>query len=168
MAAKGLLTYIYYFRVLLYLFTFGFTLNPYSHSVLFKLVPHQSYLMHDLVSHNTSLFHQAVTLQTNFSSRLKKSEINGIHNGKKLSKKNIDSNKNATVPASGSFLTAMETPQSYGKEPCSITPDTVRYEAQCLITDFNLRIKQILFNSLISAYYVGFIPLKFTQVSKTG
>ena len=151
--------------MLLYLFTFGFTLNPYSHSVLFKLVSHQSYQMHDLVSNNTSLFHQAVTLQTNFSSRLKKSETNGVYNGKTASsKKNIDSNKKVNATTNGCYVTAMDTPQSCGKEPCSIKPDTVRYEAQCLITDFNLRIKQILFNSLISAYYVGFIPLKFTQV----
>ena len=45
-----------------------------------------------------------------------------------------------------------------------MSPDNVRYEAECLRTDFNLRMKQILFNSLISAYYVAFIPLKFTQV----
>merc|ERR1712142_1072736 len=50
-----------------------------------------------------------------------------------------------------------------GREQCCMSPDNVRYEAQCLRTDFNLRMKQILFNSLISAYYVAFIPLKFTQ-----
>lgn len=141
---------------LVYLITFGFTLNPYSHSVLFKLVPHQSFIMQDLVSHNTSLFHQAVTLQTNLTNRIKKSELNGLHtkNGK-------------TLPTNGhlqnGIFDRIEPAQSFGKEPCSLHPDTVRYEAQCLRKDFNLRMKQILFNSLVSAYYVGFIPLKFTQ-----
>ena len=48
---------------------------------------------------------------------------------------------------------------------CTLSPDSVRYEAECLRTDFNLRIKQVIFNSVVSAYYVGFIPVKFTQVS---
>jgi hypothetical protein len=47
----------------LYLWTFGFTLNPYSHSVLFKLGAHQSQHVAELITNNTSLFHQAVTLQ---------------------------------------------------------------------------------------------------------
>jgi len=146
------------YPVILYLLTFGFTLNPYSHSVLFKLVPHQSYNMQDLVSNNTSLFHQAVTLQTNLSTRLKKTETNGLHNGK-AGKGNT---ANGHI-SNGGIMEILENPQSYGKEACTMSPDTVRYEAQCLRTDFYLRIKQILFNSLISAYYVGFIPLKFTQ-----
>lgn len=50
------------------------------------------------------------------------------------------------------------------RDQCAMSPDTVRYEAECLRTDFNLRMKQIIFNSVISAYYVAFIPLKFTQV----
>ena len=49
-------------------------------------------------------------------------------------------------------------------QPCSLPPDAVRYETECLRTDFNLRIKQVLFQSLLCAYYVGFIPMKFSEV----
>lgn len=48
-------------------------------------------------------------------------------------------------------------------QPCSLPPDAVRYETECLRTDFNLRIKQVLFQSLLCAYYVGFIPMKFSE-----
>jgi len=50
--------------------------------------------------------------------------------------------------------------------PCNLPPDAVRYEAECLRTDFNLRVKQVLFQSLVSAYYVGFIPMRFSEVGK--
>ena len=140
---------------------FGFTLNPYSHSVLFKLTSHQSSVMHSLISNNTSLFHQAVTLQPNSRVIKKSSEHgNGIHGMR---------NKGSTTTTNGHVQTgtsdSQESAQSTGKEPCHLSPDNVRYEAQCLRTDFTLRMKQIIFNSIISAYYVGFIPLKFTQVS---
>jgi len=150
--------------VLIYLLMFGFTLNPYTHSVLFKLIPHQSSVMHGLISNNTSLFHQAVTLQPNFNSRIiKKSDHgNGIHSIR--NNKGSTTNSNGHIPHNGT-PDSNESAQSCGKEPCHLSPDTIRYEAQCLRTDFTLRMKQIIFNSLISAYYVGFIPLKFTQVS---
>lgn len=48
--------------------------------------------------------------------------------------------------------------------PCNLPPDAVRYEAECLRTDFNWRVKQVLFQSLVSAYYVGFIPMRFSEV----
>ncbi|KXJ22790.1 transmembrane protein 39A [Exaiptasia diaphana] len=47
--------------------------------------------------------------------------------------------------------------------PCNLPPDAVRYEAECLRTDFNWRVKQVLFQSLVSAYYVGFIPMRFSE-----
>lgn len=145
-----------------YLWTFGFTLNPYSHSVLFKLGTHQSEHVQDLVTNNTSLFHQAVTLQsvslntiTSHSNRHKSkpSDTNGI-----LSKKDIHKNNGHTI---GNGM-AKESDKCASSK-CSMSPDIVRYEAECLRTDFNLRMKQILFNSLVSAYYVAFIPVKFNQ-----
>jgi hypothetical protein len=48
---------------------------------------------------------------------------------------------------------------------CSMNPDIVRQEVEVLKKDFNQRIKQILFNSLLTAYYMTFIPLCFAQVS---
>ncbi|CAC5360568.1 unnamed protein product [Mytilus coruscus] len=46
---------------------------------------------------------------------------------------------------------------------CSMNPDMVRQEVEVLKRDFNQRIKQILFNSLLTAYYMTFIPLCFAQ-----
>lgn len=151
-----------------YLWTFGFTVNPYSHSVLFKLGSHQSHHVTELITNNTSLFHQAVTLQnisinsiTQAGCRTKNKtyEINGTL----LSEKPKESTQcNGHLPAQNGG-TDLVKKQSCTREQCCMSPDNVRYEAECLRTDFNLRMKQILFNSLISAYYVAFIPLKFTQ-----
>ncbi|XP_078472564.1 transmembrane protein 39A-A-like isoform X2 [Lampetra fluviatilis] len=46
---------------------------------------------------------------------------------------------------------------------CVLSPDLVRAEVHMLKTDFNKRIKEILFNSLFSAYYVAFLPLCFVK-----
>lgn len=45
------------------------------------------------------------------------------------------------------------------------TPDEVRNEVEILLTDLIVRLKQLLFNSLLCAYYVGFIPMQFADVS---
>jgi len=166
-----------------YLWTFGFTVNPYSHSVLFKLGTHQSNHVTDLITNNTSLFHQAVTLQnisinsltqvTNSRNKNKPYDIQQ-HQPQNGSLINNDKNKESsssstTTPCNGhlqngtSNMAEKPPAPSCTKEQCCMSPDNVRYEAECLRTDFNLRMKQILFNSLISAYYVAFIPLKFTQ-----
>jgi hypothetical protein len=47
--------------------------------------------------------------------------------------------------------------------PC--TPDEVRDEVDILLSDLMVRLKQLLFNSLLCAYYVGFIPMQFADVS---
>lgn len=46
---------------------------------------------------------------------------------------------------------------------CTLTPDVVREEVELLKTDFNDRMKQVLFNSMLSAYYMAFVPLCFAQ-----
>lgn len=46
--------------------------------------------------------------------------------------------------------------------PC--TPDEVREEVDVLLSDLMVRLKQLLFNSLLCAYYVGFIPMQFADV----
>ena len=45
------------------------------------------------------------------------------------------------------------------------TPEEVRKEVEVLISDLIVRLKQLLFNSLFCAYYVGFIPMQFANVS---
>lgn len=46
----------------------------------------------------------------------------------------------------------------------SDTPELIRAEVEELKSDFNRRIKEVLFNSLFSAYYVAFLPLCFVKV----
>nr|CAD7423439.1 unnamed protein product [Timema monikensis] len=46
---------------------------------------------------------------------------------------------------------------------CSLSPQTVREEVELLKTDFNNRMKQILFSSVLNAYYSGFVPCCFAQ-----
>lgn len=48
---------------------------------------------------------------------------------------------------------------------CVLTPDVIRSEVEYFKLDFNNRIKQVLFNSLLTAYYMTFVPLCFAQVS---
>ena len=47
------------------------------------------------------------------------------------------------------------------------TPEEIRSEVDILLSDLVIRLKQLLFNSLICAYYVGFIPIQFTEVCST-
>lgn len=47
---------------------------------------------------------------------------------------------------------------------CTLMPDVVRDEVETLKTDFNNRVKQVLFNSMLTAYYMAFVPLCFAQV----
>ncbi|KAF0309542.1 Transmembrane protein 39A [Amphibalanus amphitrite] len=46
---------------------------------------------------------------------------------------------------------------------CSPSPEGIRQEVEVLKGDFNVRIKQSLFNALMVGYYVGIIPLFFAQ-----
>ncbi|XP_060801363.1 transmembrane protein 39A isoform X2 [Amyelois transitella] len=46
---------------------------------------------------------------------------------------------------------------------CSHDPQQVRAEVEVLRQDFNLRVKKILFNSIVGAYYSSFIPCCFAQ-----
>ena len=45
------------------------------------------------------------------------------------------------------------------------TSEEVRSEVDILLSDLIVRLKQLLFNSLLCAYYVGFIPMQFADVS---
>ncbi|OCT93646.1 hypothetical protein XELAEV_18011321mg [Xenopus laevis] len=54
-------------------------------------------------------------------------------------------------------------PPSIPSHSCPLSPDLIRNEVECLKSDFNRRIKEVLFNSLFSAYYVAFLPLCFVK-----
>lgn len=45
------------------------------------------------------------------------------------------------------------------------TPCQIRDEVEVILSDLIVRLKQLLFNSLLCAYYVGFIPMQFADVS---
>lgn len=49
------------------------------------------------------------------------------------------------------------------KHKCSHSPHDIRQEADLLKMDFNSRVKSVLFNSMVCAYYVGFVPICFLQ-----
>ena len=42
------------------------------------------------------------------------------------------------------------------------SPELIRMEVAITKTDFNMRLKQVLFNCILSAYYAGFIPAAFS------
>lgn len=107
----------------MYIITFGFTLDPQGNKVMLKLSPHQE----------LGPLSQLQLLQSSLL------DAKGVM---------VNGNSKQELPA---------------PQPCSLPPDAVRYETECLRTDFNLRIKQVLFQSLICAYYVGFIPMKFSE-----
>jgi len=47
---------------------------------------------------------------------------------------------------------------------CTMSPEAIRDEVETLKTDFNARVTQILFDSMLCAYYTGCVPLCFAQV----
>lgn len=49
---------------------------------------------------------------------------------------------------------------------CSHDAVQIRTEVEALRQDFNVRMKKIIFNSVVGAYYSSFIPCCFAQVSQ--
>ena len=82
--------------------------------------------------------------------------------GDASSSRNSPSEKSASSPASSPSLSnaAYETSQ----HKCTHVAVEVRKEADILKYDFNARMKNVLFNSMVCAYYVGFVPICFLQV----
>jgi hypothetical protein len=72
------------------------------------------------------------------------------------------------------FLTLRETwkqhtRQLYGPEAmpthaCCLSPSLIRNEVEFLKMDFNWRMKEVLVSSMLSAYYVAFVPVWFVKV----
>ncbi|CAH1799828.1 unnamed protein product [Owenia fusiformis] len=61
-----------------------------------------------------------------------------------------------------------QSPRHKTKDPvishvCTMSPELIREEVEFFKNDFNNRIKQVLFNSMLCAYYMGFIPVCFAQ-----
>lgn len=61
------------------------------------------------------------------------------------------------------------TSQLYSIQPmpthaCCLSPDLIRKEVEYLKIDFNWRMKEVLVSSMLSAYYVAFVPVWFVKV----
>lgn len=61
------------------------------------------------------------------------------------------------------------TRQLYGPEAmpthaCCLSPSLIRNEVEFLKMDFNWRMKEVLVSSMLSAYYVAFVPVWFVKV----
>ncbi|XP_043096299.1 transmembrane protein 39A isoform X1 [Puntigrus tetrazona] len=75
------------------------------------------------------------------------------------------------LPRPKDFLTLLRenlrdqfsSPKHIPTHSCPPSPELIRSEVEELRTDFNRRIKEVLFNSLFSAYYVAFLPLCFVK-----
>lgn len=65
------------------------------------------------------------------------------------------------------------TSQLYGVQPmpthaCCLSPDLIRKEVEFLKVDFNKKMKEVLVSSMLSAYYVAFVPVWFIKVRVQG
>ncbi|XP_044281113.1 transmembrane protein 39B isoform X2 [Varanus komodoensis] len=63
------------------------------------------------------------------------------------------------------------TRQAYGVEAmpthaCCLSPDLIRHEVEYRKMDFNWRMKEVLLSSMLSAYYVAFVPVWFVKVDR--
>ncbi|NWR25511.1 TM39B protein, partial [Emberiza fucata] len=89
---------------------------------------------------------------------------------------NIGPRDTGEVTARGrDYLTVLKetwkqhTRQMYGMEAmpshaCCLSPDLIRNEVEFLKMDFNWRMKEVLVSSMLSAYYVAFVPVWFVKV----
>ena len=61
--------------------------------------------------------------------------------------------------------TSSNTSNSFATTTSAVTinPETVRQEVNLLKTDVNMRARQVMFNTLIGAYYATFVPCCFVQ-----
>lgn len=89
---------------------------------------------------------------------------------------NIGPKEVAGVGRGRDYLTVLKetwkqhTSQLYGVQPmpthaCCLSPDLIRKEVEYLKMDFNWRMKEVLVSSMLSAYYVAFVPVWFVKVS---
>uniref|UniRef100_A0A8C6XKN2 Transmembrane protein 39B n=1 Tax=Naja naja TaxID=35670 RepID=A0A8C6XKN2_NAJNA len=62
-------------------------------------------------------------------------------------------------------LYSMETMPTHA---CCLSPDLIRNEVEYLKVDFNWRMKEVLLSSMLSAYYVAFVPVWFVKVGGCG
>lgn len=88
----------------------------------------------------------------------------------------IGSKEVGSVGRGRDYLTVLKetwkqhTSQLYGfqampSHACCLSPDLIRKEVEYLKMDFNWRMKEVLVSSMLSAYYVAFVPVWFVKVT---
>ncbi|XP_018545548.1 transmembrane protein 39B [Lates calcarifer] len=86
----------------------------------------------------------------------------------------IGSKEVGSVGRGRDYLTVLKetwkqhTSQLYGVQAmpthaCCLSPDLIRKEVEYLKMDFNWRMKEVLVSSMLSAYYVAFVPVWFVK-----
>lgn len=86
----------------------------------------------------------------------------------------IGSKRWGSVGRGRDYLTVLKetwkqhTSQLYGVQAmpthaCCLSPDLIRKEVEYLKMDFNWRMKEVLVSSMLSAYYVAFVPVWFVK-----
>uniref|UniRef100_A0A7N6F8D4 Transmembrane protein 39B n=1 Tax=Anabas testudineus TaxID=64144 RepID=A0A7N6F8D4_ANATE len=91
----------------------------------------------------------------------------------------IGSKEVGSVSRGRDYLTVLKetwkqhTSQLYGVQAmpthaCCLSPDLIRKEVEYLKMDFNWRMKEVLVSSMLSAYYVAFVPVWFVKYTVCG
>ena len=148
-----------YSRLLLYLSLFGFTMDPRLHryryqstaSFLHHLQMSTKFQPHEWEAHSSTT-PSPVPVHINHSHTVSLVRRKGTLNGSIGN----DNTTHSKQQRSGNL-----------KLSCillSATAHEVRTEVDTLVSDLVVRLKQLLFNSLLCAYYTGFIPMQFVDV----
>ena len=148
----------------MYLSLFGFTMDPRLHrcryqstaSFLHHLQISTKLQPHDWESHSTTT---PSPLQIH---------VNNSHTVSLVRRKAI---LNGSIGSDNKSSHSKKQQSGNLKLSCillSATAHEVRTEVDTLVSDLVVRLKQLLFNSLLCAYYTGFIPMQFVDVRNPG
>ena len=159
--------------LLLYLSLFGFTMEPRAHRMRFQpprgFMEHREghkippRIFHPFVRSFSPSPSQTLGPMTIFTRQISASSISNTSESSEQT--GLGEQETATA-----YFIRTPPPEThkYSWEYAlllQVGPDDVRREVEVLISDLIVRLKQLLFNSLFCAYYVGFIPMQFADVS---
>ena len=156
-----IIVYYIYYRLLLYLSLFGFTMDPRLHryryqstaSFLHHLKMSTKLQPHEWESHSSAT-PSPVQIHINHSHTVslvrRKATLNGSIGNDDNTSPRSKRQQSGNLKLSCILLSA--------------TAHEVRTEVDTLVSDLVVRLKQLLFNSLLCAYYTGFIPMQFVDV----
>lgn len=139
-------------------------LNPFWYHYRHKTVKHFKYLTVGVGSHRFGMYIPFFRLSCDFRRAGSLSPI-----------ASIGSKEVGSVSRGRDYFTVLKetwkqhTSQLYGVQAmpthaCCLSPDLIRKEVEFLKMDFNWRMKEVLVSSMLSAYYVAFVPVWFVKV----